>query len=559
MLAALSIRDIVLIDKLDLEFGSGLSALTGETGAGKSILLDAFSLAIGARGDASLVRRGAEQGQVTATFELASDHPVLALLTENDILVEDVLILRRVQGADGRSRAFINDTSVSVQLLRQVGQALVEIHGQHDERALIDPSGHRDLVDAFGGLTADAGRLAGLYDAWQAADAVRARHDAEIAATRANADYVAHALEELQTLAPEQGEEAALAARRQLMMNAEKIAGELTEALDALQGEGTAGARLASALRRIERQAATGGAMLTAVAEALERVLGETNAARDKIEEALALTAFEPGDLERDEERLFALRALARKHRVQVDDLPALVARLEAELAALDTSEGRAAELAKQAEAARKAYEAASLALSKARGAAAKRLDKEVAGELGPLKLEKARFVTHIDTVDLSEGGPAGIDRVAFWVATNPGTEPGPMMKVASGGELARFILALKVVLAARGSAPTLIFDEADSGVGGATAAAVGERLSGLAESVQVLAVTHAPQVAALAQGHLMIAKEAMQGPQGETMATRVAVLEGTHRREEIARMLAGQTITDEARAAADKLMSRSA
>ena len=559
MLAALSIRDIVLIDKLDLEFGSGLSALTGETGAGKSILLDAFSLAIGARGDASLVRRGAEQGQVTATFELASDHPVLALLTENDILVEDVLILRRVQGADGRSRAFINDTSVSVQLLRQVGQALVEIHGQHDERALIDPSGHRDLVDAFGGLTADAGRLAGLYDAWQAADAVRARHDAEIAATRANADYVAHALEELQTLAPEQGEEAALAARRQLMMNAEKIAGELTEALDALQGEGTAGARLASALRRIERQAATGGAMLTAVAEALERVLGETNAARDKIEEALALTAFEPGDLERDEERLFALRALARKHRVQVDDLPALVARLEAELAALDTSEGRAAELAKQAEAARKAYEAASLALSKARGAAAKRLDKEVAGELGPLKLEKARFVTHIDTVDLSEGGPAGIDRVAFWVATNPGTEPGPMMKVASGGELARFILALKVVLAARGSAPTLIFDEADSGVGGATAAAVGERLSGLAESVQVLAVTHAPQVAALAQGHLMIAKEAMQGPQGETMATRVVVLEGTHRREEIARMLAGQTITDEARAAADKLMSRSA
>jgi len=559
MLAALSIRDIVLIDKLDLEFGSGLSALTGETGAGKSILLDAFSLAIGARGDASLVRRGAEQGQVTATFELAPDHPVLALLTENGIAIEDALILRRIQGGDGRSRAFINDTNVSVQLLRQVGQALVEIHGQHDERALIDPSGHRDLVDAFGGLTADASRLAGLYDAWQAADAVRARHDSEIAATRANADYVAHALEELQTLAPEHGEEEALAARRQLMMNAEKIAGELTEALDALQGEGTAGARLASALRRIERQAATGGAMLTAVAEALERVLGETNAARDKIEEALALTAFEPGDLERDEERLFALRALARKHRVQVDDLPALVARLEAELAALDTSEGRAAELAKQAEAARKAYEAASLALSKARGAAAKRLDKEVAGELGPLKLEKARFVTHIDTVDLSEGGPAGIDRVAFWVATNPGTEPGPMMKVASGGELARFILALKVVLAARGSAPTLIFDEADSGVGGATAAAVGERLSGLAESVQVLAVTHAPQVAALAQGHLMIAKEAMQGPQGETMATRVVVLEGTHRREEIARMLAGQTITDEARAAADKLMSRSA
>jgi len=558
MLAALSIRDIVLIDKLDLEFGHGLSALTGETGAGKSILLDAFSLAVGARGDASLVRRGADQGQVTATFELAPDHPVLALLAENEIPAEDTLILRRVQGADGRSRAFINDTSVSVQLLRQVGQALVEIHGQHDERALIDPSGHRDLVDAFGGLNAAAARVAESYDNWQEADATRARHDSEIAATRANADYVTHALEELRALNPEQGEEEALAARRQLMMNAEKIAADLAEGLDALQGEGTAGARLASALRRIERQAATGGAVLTAVAEALERVLGETNAARDAIEEAVALTAFEPGDLERAEERLFALRALARKHRVQVDDLAALTERLEAELTALDTSEGQAAAFAKAAQAARKAYETGVLALSGARAEAANRLDGEVAAELAPLKLDKARFVTHIDTVDLAEGGPNGIDRIAFWVATNPGTEPGPMMKVASGGELARFILALKVVLAARGSAPTLIFDEADSGVGGATASAIGERLAGLAASVQVLAVTHAPQVAALAHGHLMIAKEAMQGPQGETMATRVAVLEGTHRREEIARMLAGQTITDEARAAADRLMSRS-
>ena len=560
MLASLSIRDIVLIDKLDLEFGAGLSALTGETGAGKSILLDAFSLAIGARGDASLVRRGTEQGQVTATFELSPDHPALTLLAQNDIPVEDdVLILRRVQGIDGRSRAFVNDISVSVQLLRQVGQMLVEIHGQHDERALIDPSGHRDLVDAFGGLTVNARRLGDLYEAWQAADAERARHEAEIAATRVNADYVVHALEELRALNPKPGEEEALAERRQLMMNAEKIAEELNEALDALAGEGTAGARLASALRRIERQAASGGALLTGVAEALERVLAETNTARDRIEEALAATAFEPTDLERAEERLFGLRALARKHRVPVDDLAALTERLEAELAALDTSEGRAAELAKEAEAARKTYETAALALSQARAKAAKRLDTEVVAELAPLKLEKARFLTHIDTVDLAEGGPSGIDRVAFWVATNPGTEPGPMMKVASGGELARFILALKVVLAARGSAPTLIFDEADSGVGGATASAIGERLAGLAASVQVLAVTHAPQVAALAQGHLMIAKEAMQGPDGEAMATRVAVLEGTHRREEIARMLAGQTITDEARAAADRLMSKSA
>jgi DNA repair protein RecN (Recombination protein N) len=559
MLAALSIRDIVLIDKLDLEFGQGLSALTGETGAGKSILLDAFSLAIGGRGDASLVRQGQAQGQVTAIFELPKSHPVFALLAENGIEAEEGLILRRVQGADGRSRAFINDIGVSVQLLRLVGQALVEIHGQHDDRALIDPSGHRELVDAFGGLTGEAARVAVAYAAWQQADAERARHEAEIAATRANADYVSHALDELRSLDPHAGEEESLAERRQLMMHAEKLAGELGEALDALAGEGTSGARLAAALRRIERQASVAPNLLTPVAQALERVLTETDTARAKIEEAIALSAFEPKELELAEERLFALRALARKHRVAVDDLPSLLGRLEAELAALDTSEARAGELAKQAAAARKDYKAQALALSKARRRAAKRLDAEVMGELGPLKLERADFITNIETVEPAAGGPSGIDRIAFFVRTNPGTEAGPMMKVASGGELARFILALKVVLAARGSAPTLVFDEVDSGVGGATAAAVGERLVRLASRVQVLAVTHAPQVAAVAHGHLLIAKEAVRGSQGEAMATRVAVLEGEHRREEIARMLAGQTITDEARRAAERLMSRSA
>jgi DNA repair protein RecN (Recombination protein N) len=559
MLAALSIRDIVLIDKLDLEFGPGLSVLTGETGAGKSILLDAFSLAIGGRGDAALVRRGAAQGQVTASFDLAPSHPAFQLLAANGLEAQDGLILRRVQGADGRSRAFINDISVSVQLLRQVGQALVEIHGQHDDRALIDPSGHRDLVDAFGALTNDASRVATAYEAWHGAEAARAQHESEIAASRANADYLSHALEELRQLDPEQGEEAALAARRQLMMNAEKIAGELNEALDALQGEGTTGARLAASLRRIERQAAVAGPVLALVAEALERVLAETNTARARIEEALALTAFEPKDLERAEERLFALRALARKHKVGVDDLPALMRRIEAELSAIDQSDTLSTELARAAEAARKSYETLALDLSKARAKAARRLDKEVMVELAPLKLDKASFITNIETVPLTEGGPSGIDRIAFFVRTNPGTEPGPLMKVASGGELARFILALKVVLAARGSAPTLVFDEADAGVGGATAAAVGERLAKLAARVQVLAVTHAPQVAAVASGHLLIAKEPVRGPEGEAMATRVAVLEGPHRREEIARMLAGQTITDEARAAADRLMSRSA
>ena len=559
MLAALSIRDIVLIDKLDLEFGPGLSALTGETGAGKSILLDAFSLAIGGRGDAALVRRGATQGQVTASFDLAPSHPVFELLATNGLEPQDGLILRRIQGADGRSRAFVNDIGVSVQLLRQVGQALVEIHGQHADRALIDPRGHRDLVDAFGGLTSDASCVAEAYAAWQAAEVERARHENEIAASRANADYLSHALEELRHLDPEQGEEEALAARRQLMMNAEKIAAELNEAIDALLGEGTSGARLAASLRRIERQAQAAGPVLTLVAEALERVLAETDTARARIEEALALTAFEPKGLERTEERLFALRGLARKHKVLVDDLPALMGRLETELSAIDQSETRSAELARAAETARKSYGRLALDLSKARAKAAQRLDIEVMVELGPLKLDKASFITNIETVSLTEGGPSGVDRVAFFVRTNPGTEPGPLMKVASGGELARFILALKVVLAARGSAPTLVFDEADAGVGGATAAAVGERLAKLAARVQVLAVTHAAQVAAVAHGHLLIAKEAVRGPEGEAMTTLVAVLEGPHRREEIARMLAGQTITDEARAAADRLMSRSA
>ncbi|MBM3545046.1 MAG: DNA repair protein RecN [Alphaproteobacteria bacterium] len=559
MLAALSIRDIVLIDRLDLEFGQGLSVLTGETGAGKSILLDAFSLAIGSRGDAALVRQGAAQGQVTASFELASDHPVFALLAENGINAGETLILRRVQGADGRSRAFIDDIAVSVQLLRQVGQTLVELHGQHDERALIDPSGHRDLVDAFGGLTGQARKVKDTFEGWKQAEDERMRHESDIAATRANADYVSHALDELRSLAPQVGEEEALAARRQLMMNAEKIAGELAEALDALQGEGTNGARLAAALRRIERQVAATGPVLGQVAEALERVLAETDTARAKVEEALALTAFEPKELEHVEERLFAHRALARKHRVQVDELPTLVERLEAELAALDHSEDRAKELRKAEQAAREIYEKEAIALNKGRKDAAKRLDKEVAAELAPLKLDKASFMTHIDTAELTDGGPNGIDRVSFLVSTNPGTEPGPLMKVASGGELARFILALKVVLASRGSAPTLVFDEADAGVGGATAAAVGERLAGLAAKVQVLAVTHAPQVAALADGHMLIAKEAVRGKGGEAMVTRVAVLQGAHRREEIARMLAGQTITDEARAAADRLMTHTA
>ncbi len=557
MLAALSIRDIVLIDKLDLEFAKGLCVLTGETGAGKSILLDALALALGARGDASLVRRGVTQGQVTAIFELALDHPVFVLLAENGIEADGTLILRRAQNADGRTRAFVNDVSVSVQLLRQVGQALVEIHGQHDDRALIDQSGHRDLLDAFASLGDQAQSVAVAWEAWRSAEETRSQAATDLASVRANADYLAHALEELRAANPQSGEEESLAASRQLMMNAEKIAGELNEAVDALQGEGTGSARLAAVLRRIERQAATAGEVLTPVVAALELVLAETDTARATIEQALAATAFEPKDLDLAEERLFSLRALARKHRVTVDDLPALMGTLEADFAALNQGEARLEELSQAADAAYQAYKTAALQLSEARAAAATRLEAEVGAELAPLKLEKAELMTRLETVAPEKGGPNGVDRVAFFVRTNPGTEPGPLMKVASGGELARIILALKVVLAARGSAPTLVFDEADAGVGGATAAAVGERLARLAERVQVLAVTHAPQVAAVANGHMLIVKEAVAGPDGEAMATRVLALDSERRREEIARMLAGQTISDEALAAAERLMGR--
>ena len=558
MLSALIIRDIVLIDRIDLEFGDGLSVMTGETGAGKSILLDAFALALGGRGDASLVRKGVEQGQVTAVFEPGSGHPVFALISENGISDDTTVILRRVQSSDGRTRAFINDDPVSVQLLKKVGAALVEIHGQHDDRALTDASTHRQLLDAFAGLTSEADALARLHEGW--ADARQALLDKEtqIAIVRENADFLSHALDELKALDPKADEEEVLAQRRQLMMHAEKISGDLEEARDALTGDGTAHARLGAALRKIERQEAGTAKVLEPVAKALERVLSETNDARDLVEQAIADTQFEPKALEEAEERLFALRALARKHKVAVPGLPDLIIKLEEDLAALDAGEQKLAELKKNETAAGEAYRKAADELSKKRRDAAAGLDDAVTSELPPLKLEKARFITHVETCAPEEGGPAGLDRVAFWVQTNPGTEPGAMMKVASGGELSRFILALKVVLAARGSAPTLIFDEIDAGVGGATASAIGERLSRLAQGLQVVAVTHAPQVAALASGHLCISKEAIPGMDEEAVATRVIALDESARREEIARMLAGQTVTDEARAAADRLIGGS-
>jgi DNA repair protein RecN (Recombination protein N) len=553
MLARLSIRDIVLIDRLDIDFGSGLAALTGETGAGKSILLDAFALALGARGDAALVREGAEQGQVIAAFELAKDHPARRLLVDNDLIAdaaEDELIVRRVQFADGRTRAFINDQPVSVQVLRALGSALVEIHGQHDDRAFVEASTHRALLDAFGGLESAAAEIRSLWEERRAREAAVAAHRAEVERAQREAEWLRHAVDELSKLNPQNGEETALAERRAGMMQAEKSAEDLRATLEAVSGPQSPVPPLATAVRRLERRAAQAPALVEPVVKAIDTALSALDDARTHLEHALRVADYDPAELERIEERLFALRAASRKYNVPVDALAALARRHEADLALIDAGAERLAALEKQAQDSVARYRQAAEALSAARKRAAQKLDKAVNAELKPLKLERAQFTTQVE----SEGeGPDGLERVEFWVRTNPGTRPGPLMKVASGGELARFLLALKVVLADRGSAPTLIFDEIDTGVGGATADAIGARLAQLSSGVQVIAVTHAPQVAARADRHYLISKDALA--KGKRVATRVSELAAEHRREEIARMLAGAEITAEARAAAERLI----
>ena len=553
MLSRLSIRDIVLIDRLDIDFAPGLAVLTGETGAGKSILLDAFALALGARGDQSLVRHGQEQGQVSAMFELARNHPAQAILAEHGIPVEDPLILRRVQFADGRTRAFVNDQPVSVQAMKQLGEALVEIHGQHDERALVDAATHRRLLDAFGGLDADAITVDRLWQARREAQAAAEAHAREVARARQEGDWLRHAVEELGALAPQPGEETALAARRTAMMQAEKVAEDLREAHEAVAGGSSAVPALSAAIRRLERRQTQAPSLVEPAVKSLDAALHAIEETRAHLEAALRAADDDPAELERIEERLFALRAAARKYTVPVDELAALAAKYQADIALIDAGEDRLKQLETAAHAAEFAYRKAADALSKARAKAAAALDKAVNAELKPLKLERARFTTQIDS-EAAAAGPHGIDRVEFWVETNPGTRPGPLMKVASGGELARFLLALKVVLADRGSAPTLVFDEIDTGVGGAVADAIGVRLTRLARGVpQVLAVTHAPQVAARARHHYLISKDALD--KGKRVATRVAELAADKRREEIARMLAGAEITKEARAAAERLL----
>jgi DNA repair protein RecN (Recombination protein N) len=554
MLARLSIRDIILIDRLDIDFGSGLAALTGETGAGKSILLDAFALALGARGEAALVRQGAEQGQVTAAFDVGKDHPARRVLAENDLVADpgavDELIVRRIQFADGRTRAFINDQPVSVQVLRALGAALVEIHGQHDERAFVEAATHRALVDAFGGIEADAAAVRRLWDERRVCETAVESHRAEVERARREAEWLRHAVDELGRLAPETGEETSLADRRTAMMQAEKSAEDLRATHEAVSGPLSPVPPLATALRRLERRAAQAPALIEPVVKAIDSALSALDEARVHLEHALRVAEYDPLELERIEERLFALRAAARKYNVPVDELAALARRYGGDLALIDAGAERLAALEQEALAAVTRYREAAHALSAARRQAAAALDKAVNAELKPLKLERAQFSTQIE----SEGeGPHGLDRVEFWVRTNPGTRPGPLMKVASGGELARFLLALKVVLADRGSAPTLVFDEIDTGVGGAVADAIGVRLARLSSGVQVIAVTHAPQVAARADRHYLITKDALA--KGTRVATRVIELAAERRREEIARMLAGAEITAEARAAAERLI----
>jgi DNA repair protein RecN (Recombination protein N) len=552
MLARLSIRDIVLIDRLDITVEPGLLVLTGETGAGKSILLDAFALALGGRGDGGLVRQGLPQGQITAVFDLPLDHAARKIAHDADLDTDGDLILRRVQMPDGRTRAFVNDQAVSVQTLKAIGQQLVEIHGQHDDRALTDVSEHRALLDAFGILQPAVIGVAQLHTAWREAEKALGLQRARIEKARVDADYLRHAADELGKLAAEEGEETSLAARRQKMIQAEKVSGELKEVFDLLAGHGSPVPALSSAQRRLDRRAEQAPELAMPAAKALDTALLALDEARDALERALRAADFDPRELENIEERLFALRAASRKHNVPVDGLAALAARYSADLAALDAGEGHLKALEVAAVSTRQAFQSSAQALSERRRTTAVELDAAVNAELPPLKLERARFITEIVT-DADQSGPEGIDRIEFWVQTNPGTKAGPMMKVASGGELSRFMLALKVVLADRGSAPTLVFDEIDTGVGGAVADAIGQRLARLAEKVQVLSVTHAPQVAARASKHFLIAKEDVA--EGNRVATRVSPLEMQARREEIARMLSGATITDEARAAADRLL----
>lgn len=548
MLTRLSIRDVVLIEALDLDFQGGLGVLTGETGAGKSILLDALGLALGDRANASLVRSGAALASVTASFDPPSTaHEILAA---HDLIIEagEPLIVRRTVKADGGSRAFINDQPVSAALLRDLGNVLVEIHGQHDDRGLINPRGHRALLDSF--AKADTRAVAHSYNAMRAAvDALSAAQNALADAER-DRDWLTHTVAELRAFAAEPGEEEILSTRRSAMQRGEKIAAELDDLTAYIDGADGGLSQLRQAARILDR-IAEGDAALTEALAAVDRAIIEGSIAEEKLREAARTLVFDPRKLESDEERLFELRGLARKHRVQPDALADLTNELSDKLDAIEAGGEGLLRLEADVARTRTAYQNAAALLRETRITGAAKLDTAVAGELSPLKLDAAKFKTVVDPLPDTAWGPHGMDRVEFEISTNPGAPFAPMVKIASGGELSRFILALKVALAEEGGATTMIFDEIDRGVGGAVASAIGDRLSRLSQRAQLLVVTHSPQVAARGDAHLMIAKS----HDGIVTRTNVRALGAAERREEIARMLSGAEVTDEARAQAGRLL----
>ena len=551
MLTQLAVRNVVLIEALDLDFGRGLGVLTGETGAGKSILLDALGLVLGNRAETALVRSGADQASVTASFEFATLPPALAEALEDagvEIEPGEPLIIRRQVKADGGSKAFVNDQSASVGLLRNLAPILVELHGQHDDRGLVNPRGHRQLLDRFAG--ADTAKVARNWREWQRAAEALEESRAAIDAASAEQDLLLAHLAELTEIAPQAGEEARLAEHRAAMQKGERLAGDLEELRHIWEGSESPLSELRTAARRLDRIAGEHKLLAEALA-ALDRAILEGTEAEEKLEEAAEALVHDPAALDAAETRLFDLRALARKHRCEVDELPDKMREMRSQLDAIEGGEAQLDALRIAEREAFEAYEGAAVRLRKARNAAAKTLDKSVAQELAPLKLDAARFRTEVQPLPQEKWGPTGMDAVEFLIATNPGADFAPLNKIASGGELSRFILALKVALAEQGGAATMIFDEIDRGVGGAVASAIGERLARLASDGQVLVVTHSPQVAARGRVHYMIAKASS----GTVTKTSVVLLDAAQRQEEIARMLSGAEVTPEARAQADRLL----
>ncbi len=546
MLRALEIRNMLIIDRLDLDFRPGLNVLTGETGAGKSILLDCLGFVLGWRGRAELVRAGAAQGEVTAVFDLPKDHAARSVLAEAGLEAGDELILRRVNSADGRKTAWVNDRRSSGEVLRALSDTLIELHGQHDDRGLLNPRGHRQLLDAFAG--ADPGPVRRAWAERAAARKALEAAEAALAEMRAEEEFLRHAVSELDKLDPESGEEAVLDARRRLMQAGQRIREDIARALQALGPDGAEGL-MADAVRWLEGAADKAEGALDAPVAALGRAITELGEAAEGVETCLDRLSFDPREMEAVEERLFAIRGLARKHGVLADDLGTFAEDLRGRLAALDGGAENIRALTGAVAAADAAYDAAAEALSDTRREAAARLDDAIAAELAPLKMERAHFATVIAD---GEAGPEGRDQVAFTVATNPGAPPGPLNRIASGGELSRFLLALKVVLARGGEALTMIFDEIDRGVGGATADAVGRRLARLAETAQILVVTHSPQVAARGAHHWRVEKRVA----AEMTTSTVVPLAPEARIDELARMLSGENVTAAARDAARALLA---